>query len=50
MKKARPDLDDEDDELFEDEEFDDDLEPDEDLDDLGEDDEEEEETWQVLSS
>ena len=45
---ARPDIDDEDDEVYEDEDFDEDAELDEDEDDLGEEDEEEEETWQVF--
>ena len=40
-------LDDEDDEVFDDEEFDEDSEDDEDAEDSDEDDEEEEETWQV---
>ena len=44
---ARPEFDDEDDEVFDDEDFDDDSELDEDEDDLDDEDEEEEETWQV---
>ena len=45
--KARPEIDDEDDEVSDDEDFDDDSELDEDEDDLDNEDEEEEETWQV---
>jgi hypothetical protein len=44
---AKPDSEDEDDEVFEDEDFDEDAELDEDDEDLDEDDGEEEETWQV---
>jgi hypothetical protein len=47
---ARPDIDDEDDEILEDEEFDEDSRLDEEDEDSDEEDEDEEETWQVFAS
>jgi hypothetical protein len=47
---SRPDIDDEDDEVIEDEDFDEDGESDNDEDDLDDEDSDEEETWQVCVS